>query len=424
MRRREFLQAGVAGLAMAIAGQGDARAQQAKRPNVVLIMADDIGWEGHSCYGSLDCKTPRIDELARTGVRFTNAHSQPLCTPTRVQIMTGRYNHRNYIGFGDLNTSEITFGSMMREAGYKTCIAGKWQLGQDRKLVDHFGFDEYCLWWLENRADRYNNVGELIRNGEVLPGGKGEYGPDIVNAHVLDFIERHKDQPFFCYYPMMLVHNPFEPTPDSADQKSKDGKKNFIDMVAYMDKMVGKIVDKLDALGIRENTLIMFTGDNGTNKDLTINTTKGPIKGGKGSMNDFGTHVAFVANWKGSVKEGLVCEDLLDFSDVMPTIADATGAKLPQDRVIDGRSFLPQLRGEPGSPREWIFCHYWGGPSADGSEAREYARDKRWQLFSDGAFYDLEKDPHQQAPITSPDGEALKAKAKLEAALKEVHAKD
>ena len=240
------------------------------RPNIILIMADDLGYETVSANGGTPYKTPMLDGLAANGVRFTNCVAQPLCTPTRVKIMTGRYNFRNYATFGILDPRETTFGNVLRDAGYATCIVGKWQLGRDRELVDHFGFDEYCLWWLENKAPRYNNVGELIQNGELLPGNKGEYGPDVVSNFLLDFITRHKEEPFFCYYPMILTHAPFAPPPDGSPGLTEESPvlDRMAAMVAYADKIVGRIVSHLDTLGIRDNTVIVFTGDNGT--DLKI----------------------------------------------------------------------------------------------------------------------------------------------------------
>ncbi|MBT7068865.1 MAG: sulfatase-like hydrolase/transferase, partial [Verrucomicrobia bacterium] len=148
MNRREFLRATVAGgitLASALPVSA-ATERPAKQPNIVLIMADDLGFETIGCYGAKDYKTPHIDALAAKGVRFNHCYSQPLCTPSRVQIMTGRYNHRNYEGFGYLNPKEVTFGNVLKKAGYQTCIAGKWQLCGDASTVTAFGFDEHCLW--------------------------------------------------------------------------------------------------------------------------------------------------------------------------------------------------------------------------------------------------------------------------------------
>jgi|GEM_PF-2152473 len=221
--------------------------------------------------------------------------------------MTGQYNVRNYTHFGELPPSERTFGNDLREAGYASAIAGKWQLGKDRKLIDQFGFDEHYLWWLERKSWRYGNVGELIQNGEVLPGEKGEYGPDVLNHFVLDFMERHAAEPFFVYYPMLLPHSPFVPTPNSAGSPDPQDANPayFKAMVEYTDELVGRVVDKLDALGLRENTLVIFIGDNGTNSDITSNMIDGrSIQGGKGTMTDAGTRVPMIVNWPGTAPAG------------------------------------------------------------------------------------------------------------------------
>ena len=176
--------------------------------------------------------------------------------------MTGRYNVRNYINFGNMDPQAVTFGNLLKQAGYATCIAGKWQLGQDLDLPKKFGFDEYCLWQHTRRPPRYANPGLEI-NGVEKDYTNGEYGPDLVNDYALDFITRKKDGPFFLYYPMMLTHAPYQPTPDSPDWDPKaqgeqvnTAPKHFGDMVAYMDKLIGKLVARLDALGIRDNTLL------------------------------------------------------------------------------------------------------------------------------------------------------------------------
>ena len=194
-----------------------------QKPNIILIMADDMGYECLSSNGSLSYSTPELDKLATNGIRFTQCHSQPLCTPSRVKIMTGRYNSNNYIDFGYLDVREKTFGNILKDAGYLTMIAGKWQLNgvqtkeegyADTNRPNHFGFDEYCLWWLTEKGSRYANP-RIVQNGKLVKTTSDDYGPDIVSDYITDFIERNKEQPFFIYYPMLLVHSPFQPTPDS-----------------------------------------------------------------------------------------------------------------------------------------------------------------------------------------------------------------
>ena len=380
------------------------------KPNIVLIMADDIGYECLSSYGSADYATPRLDTLAAEGLRFTQAHSQPLCTPTRVQIMTGQYNVRNYVTFGYLDPAQRTFGNDLRAAGYATAIAGKWQLGKDRALLDGFGFDEYCLWWLERKSSRYGNVGELIRNGEVLPGDQGDYGPDVLNNFVLDFIERHADEPFFVYYPMVLPHAPFVPTPltEGASDSDAAAPKYFKDMVEYVDVLVGRVIDQLEALDLRDDTLVIFLGDNGTNSDITSRMIDGrTIKGAKGKTTDAGTRVPMIASWPGKIPAGLVSEGLVDFSDIMPTLHGAAGYQPKSDRVFDGVNLMPVLRGERPTSREWSYCWYGRGKdelmvSAD-LEITVYARTVRYKLYRDGPFYDIARDSLEQHPLGEPD---------------------
>jgi arylsulfatase A len=220
---------------------------------------------------------------------------------------------------------------------------------------------------------------------------------------------------------MALTHSPFCPTPDSPEWgQNVTDKKYYRDMVAYMDKVVGRIVRKLDDLGLRENTLILFTGDNGTPRGITTEMVDGSsIDGGKGSTTDAGTHVALVANWKGTTPAGKVSADLVDFSDMLATVAEAGGASLPENITIDGRSFLPQLRGQTGNPRDWIFCWYQRNP---GSTLFRFARDQRWKLYGTGDYnragnlYDVVADTLEEHP--NPAGsQAASARRRLQVAL-------
>ena len=194
-------------LAAIVLATNSALAADAQKPNIILIMADDLGYETLGCNGSESYKTPNLDELAATGVRFDRCQVQPVCTPTRVQLMTGISNARNYINFGNMDQKATTFGNLFKNAGYATGIAGKWQLGRDKDLPQRFGFDEACLWQHTRRPPRYANPG-LEYNGEERDFTNGEYGPDLVNDFALEFITKNKSKPFFLYYPMMLTHSP------------------------------------------------------------------------------------------------------------------------------------------------------------------------------------------------------------------------
>jgi len=394
----------------------------AAQPNVILIMVDDFGYECITANGGESYQTPVIDKLAATGLRFENCHVQPLCTPTRVQLMTGRYNVRNYINFGRLLRTETTFGHLMKNAGYATGICGKWQLGGEVDSPQHFGFDEACLWQQTRRPPRYANPG-LEYNGAEKDFTHGEYGPTLVNDFALSFITKNKEKPFFLYYPMILTHNPFQPTPDSPDwdptissENKQQSPKHFAEMTAYMDKMVGRVVAKLDELGIRDNTLLLFLGDNGTNTGITSRFKGTDYKGGKGSTNSHGTHVPLIASWPVVMKQGRVSADLISSTDFLPTICAAAGAQVPEN--VDGLSFLPQLKGEAGTPRDWLYTWYSPRQSQD-MTVKEYAFDHRFKLYRSGKFYDLSTDAAEKQDIsaTTLSGEAAAAKAKLQAAL-------
>lgn len=384
------------------------------KPNVILIMADDVSWEAFGCYGAEDYLTPRIDALAAKGIRFKNCFSTPICTPSRVKLMTGQYNFRNYTHFGYLNPANKTFGHLMQEAGYKTAITGKWQLNglyntlpgsDDNTRPFKAGFDEYLLWQVT--TGKTGKIGgERFWNPPLEVNGKfvtkeenaGKYGPDLMSDFVCDFMERNAENPFFVYYPMVLVHDPFVPTPDSLGDASKEtanewdktrSKEHFVSMVNYMDKLVGKIADKVESLGLAENTIILFTADNGTGVGITSRWQGQDIKGGKGGPTDMGTHVPLVVYWKGQTPRGAALDDLIDFTDFYATLADAAGVTLGDDDPIDGRSFLPRLRGEKGNPRDWVFTHYqpyWNKQPA------QFARTERFKLYRDGRFYEVPKD--------------------------------
>lgn len=387
------------------------------RTNIVLIMADDMGFECVGANGGESYNTPNLDKLAATGMRFEHCYSQPICTPSRVQIMTGIYNSRNYVRFGLLDPNAYTFGNLLKDAGYATCVVGKWQLDGGFDAPGGFGFDEYSLWQVTRRPNRYSNPG-LEVNGKQMDYKNGQYGPDVVSDYACDFIDRHAggDQPFFLYYPMILPHWPFEPTPDSADwdptfrrddaseknYRMRD-QKHFVDMVHYVDKIVGKIANKLDQHNVRENTLLIFTCDNGTYESVTSRFKGRDWKGGKSYMMDNGTHVPLIVNWPAEIPVGRVSQDLVDFSDVLPTLADAAGVDVPESLGIDGRSFVPVLRGQSGS-RQWVYCWYFrnGKPIGGGDrhKAGEYARDHRYKLYrEDGLFYDVPADFYEENPL-------------------------
>ena len=423
-----------------------------KRPNIILIMSDDLGYEAIGVDGGSSYKTPVLDGMASNGIRFDNAHVQPLCTPTRVQLMTGKYNFRNYIGFGLLAPDEVTFGHIFSDAGYKTLISGKWQLysynppeefpeaRNKGQRIEDSGFDEYCVWHAhhtEEKGSRYKDP-IIYEKGEYLKDTAGKYGDDIFADRIMDFVERNKDEDFFVYFPMALTHGPFEPTPDNPEFDGfepmsnktlggktwdeiqeggcKDHTRYYKDMVEYHDKIIGRINDKLDELGIREDTLVIYVGDNGSPQEVcSIVHDHEEVCGGKGLTNDRGTHVPLICEWPGTIASNSVENGLVDSSDFLPTIMDIAGIDAPPGYEMDGRSFLPQLKGEVGNPRDWVYFHFEPMNPRVFRKAR-FIRDMRWKLYDDGQLYDLNDDPDEDYPIqpSTDNPEQADARGRLE----------
>jgi arylsulfatase A len=426
LNRRQFL----GSLALGASGQN----RSAKRPNILLILADDLGFECLGCNGGTSYRTPNLDRLAASGIRFTHAYAQPLCTPTRVQLMTGQFNFRNWRAFGLMDRGEKTFGHMMQKAGYKTAIAGKWQFysyeakGSPRYEAgmkpQEGGFDEYLLWHALHTEDKGSRYADpvLNHNGALLRDTKGKYGPDLELDFLTQFMERNRENPFFAYYSMTLTHGPFNMTPHSRGwangNRLKDDPQNFADMVEYMDACVGRLVQFLDDSGLASNTLLLFYADNGTPQEVTSRMGTRVIPGGKGKTTDAGMHVPLIARWKGINGEGQTCSDLIDSTDFVPTMMEATGATWFEGRPLDGRSFMPQIRGKRGSPRACAFSHYDPHPGQRTNiKPTRLAWDGRYKLYMDGRLFNIEKDYFEERPITVESGIDRSERRKLQATL-------
>ena len=390
----------------------DATEASGKKPNIIFILADDYGVGEVGCYGADNYKTPNIDALARGGMRFTHAHVLPLCGPSRASIMTGRYGFRtgatNQDSTGRMTPkTETMISQILKMAGYVTSIIGKW--GQLPDGPAGFGFDDQfkfkgsgTYWNTQVRGKNY------LVNGVTKKLNDKEYLPDLMHEHLVNFMTKNRDKPFFVYYSLAHVHGEILPTPDSAPN-SKD---HYADNVAYMDKLVGKLVAELDRLKLTENTVIIFLGDNGTANGRVARATIGGrrLAGGKGSMFIGGSLVPLIVSWPGNTPAGKVSNTLVDASDFLPTFAEIAGAKLPEKTIIDGKSFVPQIRGEKGQPREWAFvqlARMW------------YVRDAGWKLNQTGELFDLSDAPFTEklTPRDSKDAAAVAARVRLQAAL-------
>ncbi len=410
----------------------------AARPNILLILIDDLGFEAIGSYGGASYETPNIDRLAADGVRFTHAYSTPLCSPSRMKLMTGRYNSRNYTEWGVLPHEEVTFANLLSEAGYATFLTGKWQLsgfqlgwkedccvGQGQ-TPEEASFDDYLVWHYHEKGERYADplLWGPDNEGGVFEGG---YGPDLFVDFLLERIEsqvrEEPERPFAAYHSMALVHDPFVPTPDSADWNVDRGARDpayFPDMVAYTDKLIGRLVGRLEELGIRDDTLILLTADNGTPRQITSALRDGTVvPGGKGRTIDYGVHVPFIASWPAGFEGGRTSGALVDLADFLPSMVEAADAALPDDRVVDGRSFLPVLRGETDSARDWVFTDF--RPRFARIPEVTFVHDHRYKLYDDGRFFDYENDLEEENPLDADDltEEAAAAMARLRAAMAE-----
>ncbi|MFR9546922.1 MAG: sulfatase-like hydrolase/transferase [Rikenellaceae bacterium] len=403
------------------------------RPNVIVILIDDIGSEAIDRYEGI-YPTPNIDAIGENGITVTHFLAQPLSSPTRVKLMTGKRNYRNYTMWTYLDLKENNFAKMAQKEGYKTCVAGKWQLGGDyehmtesdlpRLLKDPYraGFDEYCLYDLYRVpiVQRYGNVGGLSQNGKLLDTSKGDYGPDVYNKFVTDFIEKNRDDKFFVYYPMCLIHAEYEPTPESAEYADyveqtygKDenrrkfyDKKHYYDMVDYADKMIGEVIQTLKDNGVYENTIVMCMGDNGT-AGIMMPTVDGPRPSGKGSTKYNGVRVPMLMQWPARYAEGgHYYQGVAEMCDILPTVADAIGAETDDD--IDGVTMLPLFDEgrESYVVREVGVVNYdplrlqMKNPLADLNVRGRFAQTTRYKLYNNGDFYDMMYDPYERYPIT------------------------
>ncbi len=392
------------------------------RPNIILIVVDDMGRDWVSCYGA-EHQTPNIDRLAKQGVRYETAWSTPICTPTRVTLLTGQYPFRHgwtrhydvprWGGDGLSWKKFTTFARALRDAGYATAIGGKWQinhLGDQPNALKQHGFDEHCVWTGAEAGRKQTE--QRYWNGYLMTNGRCDtvsYGPYAINSFLCDFVRRNHKKPFLVYYPMLLTHGPHMATPQNK-RKAPEGKEAlYAGNVTYMDRLVGKLTDSVDEAGLGKNTLIVFTGDNGSPVAGKLNGK--PFEKGKGREADLGAHVPFVVRAPFLTPEGRVSRDLIDFTDLYPTFIELAKATPPKDIKLDGRSFAPSLRGseDPFEKRSWVF-----------SQLGDFRMIRDWQhiLDSKGNFHDLTKDPLQRSEVSSLDKIAPGRRQRLEMLLK------
>jgi arylsulfatase A len=361
------------------------------RLNVVLILADDLGWADLGCYGSGYYETPNLDRLASRGMRFTNAYAAcPVCSPTRASLLTGKAPARlgltDWIpGLGDrpdqtllgppflrrLPAEELTLAEALKAAGYATCSVGKWHLGGDGSGPTDHGFDLNVA-----GTERGSPPGYYPQESGTfpLPGLRdepkpGRYLTDRLTDEALEFLDAHKDEPFFLYLPHFAVHTPIQPRPDLlAKYQARDpgdgprDNPDYAAMVESLDESVGRVVAKLDELGIDDRTLVIFTSDNGglatREGPHTPATSNAPLRAGKGYLYEGGIRGPLIVAWPGVVEPGSTSDLPVSSYDLLPTVLEACSAGRRDDPTLDGLSLVPLLKGEGAIAREALYWHY------------------------------------------------------------------
>ena len=396
-----------------------ATAAPAAKPNIIFILADDLGIGNVSCYGADHFQTPNVDALARSGIRFQHCYAAPLCGPSRALIMTGRYAFRtgmtgNETGYLLKPANEIMMPKVLKPAGYVTAQCGKWS--QLPLQPGDWGFDEYLRF---QGSGKYWNTQAGARtytlNGREVALKDGEYLPDRMQQFAVDFIRRHQDRPFYLYYALSHVHGQILPTPDTKPG-TRDQFKIYQDNVAYLDKIVGQLVAELDRLKLRDHTLIVFAGDNGTASPwyvrCTINGGK-ELSGHKATMLECGALVPCFASWPGKIQAGQVTDGLVNICDFYPTLAAVAGAPLPAGVTVDGRDLRPELLGQSAAwPRDWIFVElgrHW------------YDRDGGWKLNEAGNLFDMSRAPYAEPLVPTNTPDAAAARKRLQTVLDQLN---
>jgi arylsulfatase A len=423
-----------------------------QRPNIVFILADDLGFAEIGANGSDRYKTPNIDSLAKSGVRFNHFYTAPLCGPSRSLILTGRYAFRTGAVTQDAcgkmiregNKAEVMAPAVLKKAGYASAMIGKWGQISPSGDAAQWGFDHMLsfkgsgIYWNKTSAanwvQKYGLGGDKDGEGGVRanPGpyniddkqfsmSDTEYMPDLMREDATAFLNAHKDKPFFLYYSMSHVHGQILPTPDSAPpDMSVDASTRYnqvyADNISYMDKLVGNLLAELDRLKLRENTVIFFMGDNGTAKANADRATIGGRRliGQKGGMEEGGGLVPLIVSWPGVTPAGKLNENMTDASDLLPTFAEIAGAPLPENRIIDGKSLVSQIKGGTESPRTWAFTQL---------GAHWHVREAGWKLNETGQLFDMKNAPFEEISVAADakDEASTAARTRLGKALAELN---
>ena len=427
MNRREFIKFAIGGAAAVVMPNygcsiGASSKATVERPNIILIMADDLGYGDISCYGSKKIRTPNIDALARGGLKFTDYHSNcPVCSPTRAALLTGRYQQR--CGIEGVVTAakhrhtgmaleEVTFAEVLKRRGYTTGIFGKWHVGYNVEFNPaKQGFDEF-IGYVSGNVDYHSHIDQAgfddwWKNLQKIP--EEGYCTDLISKHGVDFIERHKDGPFCLYLPHEAPHYPYQGRQDPPERLSGGGKgkkakgreiaRAYKEMVEVMDEGIGRIVETVRRLGLERKTFIFFCSDNGATK----NGSNGVLAGYKGSLWEGGHRIPAVAYWPGKIKAGTTTDQTVLGMDLFATMVSIAGAKPPENLKLDGVDLLPMLTEGAILPERMLFWRY---------RKIKAARKGPWKLLIQGSqskLYNLSEDLGEKENLAKDRPDIVKA---------------
>ncbi|MBX5495589.1 MAG: arylsulfatase [Bryobacteraceae bacterium] len=420
MHRREFLATLTAGGLMA-------QQAPARKPNVILILADDLGYGDLGCYGQKQIQTPNIDRLAAEGVRFTQAYAgSTVCAPSRCCLMTGKHTgHARVRGNAgrdaSLTLEDVTVSEIFKKAGYRTGLFGKWSLGglDTPGYPTKRGFDEWFGYFSQRHAHNYFPEHLLDGDHEVLLNGnfgaqKKDYAHDLFTKRALQFLEADDPRPFFLHVCYTIPHannelgrdtgNGME-IPDNAPYTNRpwpEPEKNFAAMITHMDRDIGRIMEQLKKRGLDQNTLVIFTSDNGPHRegghDPDFFKSGGPLRGIKRDLYEGGIRVPAIVRWRGTIPEGTVSDHPWAFWDFLPTVAELTGQPVPRD--TDGISVLPALLGKAQRRHEFFYWEFHERGFAQAVRMGDW-KAVRFGLNKPLELYDLKKDPGEKNNVAA-----------------------
>lgn len=408
----------------------------AQPPNIVLIMADDLGYGHLGSYGQKKIRTPYLDRMAAEGIRFTNAYAgSTVCAPSRSVLMTGLHGGhtpvRGNLGDAHIADADVTLAEMLKQAGYATGGYGKWGLGLEDSPGHPLrqGFDDFLGYLHQVHAHFYYpfwltfNYGRMnLRLNEN--GGRGQYSHDLMIERATDFIRKHREGPFFAYLPVIIPHVELAVPADSLEEYlgefpedpqfqekrigylvSPNPRATYAAMVSHLDRDVGRILALLEEFGIDENTIVVFNSDNGAQSNFDVNeeffNATGGLRGYKGSMYEGGLRIPQIARWPGKIRPGSVTDHVTYFPDMMPTLAEIAGVDSPP---TDGISIVPTLLAEGEQERhQWL---YWELVSSGNKLSRQGARNGHWKFVRNAMdapieLYDLEADPLERNDLAA-----------------------